>query len=859
MIVLRREGLIFKCGTYPRQVKRGFVSDEFTRHFSKRRMMSMGLLAAVATLALPAQAMGLPSASAQATRNTFGEVGLLDMPSAHMAPDGTLGVNIGDVGNYQRYTIFFQALPWLDTSFRYSRVSGWDGEVPYYDRSFGAKIRLMSERDGIADIAIGMRDVVGTGVYASEYLVASRQLGPFDATIGLGWGRLSSNETIPNPLGEISPSFNARTPPTGAGNFNLSEYFRGPNAGLFGGLQWTTPIDGLKLTAEYSSDDYKIENEFPHGMKVRSPVNVGLTYQALDSLSVMGGWFYGTTYGFNITLSSDPHTSYPSALRIGPAAPPAALRSDAEHQHAQSALHQNVTQIASNDPNGPWLHVPTPTEHARQELLQAFMSGTRSVRNVDINGRSLMIDARFSDNPEKQCRDFAQIALTTTHGPLDVAMNDSEDPSGRTVICSAGEHLAAVEIPTRQPLSPSQDALVENNIRNGLAAQSLEFAGLSLGPSELWLYYENYRYLNSAEAAGRVARMLMAAAPPDVEVFHLIPSYLGVPQREITVLRSGLERHIAANAILDGSKDLGTVRPAPMQNPAFDRTAESRYPAFNLAFDPKLTQHVFDPDAPIQFMVYGDVTALLQILPGLVLSTEVTGTIWTNYTFTRDAGSALPHVRTDLLQYLKHGKYGISGMELNYRTRLTPNIFVEARGGLLEDMFAGAGGQVIWQPENFNRFTVGADLYHVWQRDYQRLFGLRDYQVTTGHVSLYYHSPWYGMNYAVHYGRYLAGDRGATFEITRHFASGVEIGAWATFTNVPSQTFGEGSFDKGIIIHIPLQWGLPISSQSSYDLHLSSLTRDGGQRLSGDDSLYTVTNENSSGELMEHLDEIVDP
>jgi hypothetical protein len=178
-------------------------------------------------------------------------------------------------------------------------------------------------------------------------------------------------------------------------------------------------------------------------------------------------------------------------------------------------------------------------------------------------------------------------------------------------------------------------------------------------------------------------------------------------------------------------------------------------------------------------------------------------------------------------------------------------------------MFMGVGGQVLWRPAD-TRLAFGADIYQVWQRAYNRLFGLQrfngeHYGVLTGHISAYYNSPWYGLNFAVHAGQYLAGDRGATFEITRRFSSGIEIGAWATFTNVPSSKFGEGSFDKGIIVHIPFEWGLPIWSQSSYDIHMNSLTRDGGQRLAGDDSLYGVTDSTSYGEIVDHLDDFREP
>ena len=55
-------------------------------------------------------------------------------------------------------------------------------------------------------------------------------------------------------------------------------------------------------------------------------------------------------------------------------------------------------------------------------------------------------------------------------------------------------------------------------------------------------------------------------------------------------------------------------------------------------------------------------------------------------------------------------------------------------------------------------------------------------------------------------GRYLAGDWGATFALDRRFANGWKIGAFFTLTNVSAARFGEGSFDKGIRMTIPLSW-----------------------------------------------------
>ena len=80
-----------------------------------------------------------------------------------------------------------------------------------------------------------------------------------------------------------------------------------------------------------------------------------------------------------------------------------------------------------------------------------------------------------------------------------------------------------------------------------------------------------------------------------------------------------------------------------------------------------------------------------------------------------------------------------------------------------------------------------------------------------------------------------------TFQVSRRFSTGVEIGVFATKTNVSAQRFGEGSFDKGIFIHIPLTWVLPIHSQTSLNELLRPVQRDGGQVLNGDATLLEST------------------
>jgi hypothetical protein len=137
----------------------------------------------------------------------------------------------------------------------------------------------------------------------------------------------------------------------------------------------------------------------------------------------------------------------------------------------------------------------------------------------------------------------------------------------------------------------------------------------------------------------------------------------------------------------------------------------------------------------------------------------------------------------------------------------------------------------------------------VRQRDFDQLFTLRDYDVVTGHASLYWDTGWHGVSAQVDVGRYLAGDWGGTLKLKRRFSNGWELGAFATFTDVSSSEFGEGSFDKGIILTIPLDWALPFESRSQWSTVIRPLTRDGGQRLLIANRLYPTVEDMGREEL----------
>ena len=226
-----------------------------------------------------------------------------------------------------------------------------------------------------------------------------------------------------------------------------------------------------------------------------------------------------------------------------------------------------------------------------------------------------------------------------------------------------------------------------------------------------------------------------------------------------------------------------------------------------------------------------------QLAPGLKISGTVRKSVLTNLTDNnRRSNSVLPRVHSDWPLYDFAGQNGhIHELALSYNSNLAPGLYSRVRGGLLEPFFAGVGGELLYKPAHWP-IGIGIDIHRVRKRNYDMRFDLLDYETTVGHISLYYDAG--GMfDIEVNAGRYLAGDWGATTTISRVFGSGWEVGGYATLTDVPFATFGEGSFDKAIFVSIPIDWIISKPTQAQRILTLRPITRDGGANLASARSL----------------------
>jgi len=183
-------------------------------------------------------------------------------------------------------------------------------------------------------------------------------------------------------------------------------------------------------------------------------------------------------------------------------------------------------------------------------------------------------------------------------------------------------------------------------------------------------------------------------------------------------------------------------------------------------------------------------------------------------------------VRSDVKDYLRNfeNRIIIGRAQFDYHINPKKNHHVMLSGGILEEMFNGLGIEYLYF-DTMKSYALGFELFHVKKRDYKLRFGSLDYQTNTGFLNFYYRNNFIiPFDAKVSYGKYLAGDLGATFELSRRYKNGAELGVFASFTNVTAEQFGEGTFDKGIFFNIPIY-------KNFVNYSWRPLTKDPGARL----------------------------
>jgi hypothetical protein len=184
--------------------------------------------------------------------STTGQTGLINMPDARVADDGTFRLGASYFRPYETFWSSVTFLPRLELSGRYTVIRGLSGGLgqgfgDYKDKAFDAKGVVLEEGRWWPNLALGAQDFTGTGVFKANYATASKHIGNTDYTVGYGTDRID---------------------------------------GVFGGMRHTFGWNrNLSLVVEYDANDY--QHDFRAGESGADTRDGGWTY----GVEYRKGWF----------------------------------------------------------------------------------------------------------------------------------------------------------------------------------------------------------------------------------------------------------------------------------------------------------------------------------------------------------------------------------------------------------------------------------------------------------------------------------------------------------------------------------------------------------------------------------------
>lgn len=378
------------------------------------------------------------------------------------------------------------------------------------------------------------------------------------------------------------------------------------------------------------------------------------------------------------------------------------------------------------------------------------------------------------------------------------------------------------------------------SLNRSLREESILIQSADLKDDEVEVIIAQNRFRSFPRAIGRTARITSALTSPSVKRIRVIPMNGDLEVYSMEISKEDFQKlddkEVSKNELFYKTKFL-SVDPGNYLDNEFVPNVNFPEVFFNMS--PSLRHQIGGPEAFYLGQLWWKINAKVKFNRGLTLHSVLGINLYNNFDeFKNPSYSQIPHVRSDVQEYLSEGENNIARLKLDYMWSPYKDFFARLDLGYLEEMFGGFGGELYYRPFSKN-FSTSIQLHKVKQREYKQRFGFKDYEVETGHVGLYYDFP-KGINAQILVGKYLAGDKGATLDLSRRFKNGFTLGVFATKTDLSAEEFGEGSFDKGFYFSIPMDLFFTNYRQGDIAFGLHPLTKDGGAILNHMNPLYSL-------------------
>ena len=231
----------------------------------------------------------------------YGGTGLMETPTARIMKEGRFRIGVGQVDPYRYYYGAISPFSFLEIDGRVTEAVGFPagdmsklGYGSDKDKAVDLKFQFLKEGKYWPALALGIMDPQGTRLFASQYIVASKQFYPFDITIGFGNGRYGKK-----PLPSLGETMRLEI-------FQDNTSWR-TDGQFFGGIQFAM-TDSVMFMAEYNPIKYENGSIMAPGYftsPVPSKFNFGLRWKPWDWLEADLSYQRGNQIGVNVSMAFD--------------------------------------------------------------------------------------------------------------------------------------------------------------------------------------------------------------------------------------------------------------------------------------------------------------------------------------------------------------------------------------------------------------------------------------------------------------------------------------------------------------------------------------------------------------------------
>jgi hypothetical protein len=402
-------------------------------------------------------------------------------------------------------------------------------------------------------------------------------------------------------------------------------------------------------------------------------------------------------------------------------------------------------------------------------------------------------------------------------------------------------------IGARPPRAKGREA--ERRIQAALRSASLPVQAVRIDDDQATVWLDRVPDDPPARTAGRIARIMAARAPADVERLTVVLGPGELAGSAVSFLRADLERagrHAGSPAEIWRTTELDRAATAG----AAPGLAADHW---DLRITPRLEQSLSGRSGFYAYRTTLDFAMVNGLSNGIVSGTGLRFNVADNLEGRLGTPDPrLPVVRSDIARYAADTPVTFDHLYAAWLWNPVSDWHTRISGGFLDEMFSGLEGEVLYRPFGA-RWAAGFDADLVAKRVPGSLIYVEPQRFATGHASFYYESN-DGLTHGVlRAGRYLAGDIGSTIELSRSFDGGVRIGAYATLTNA-----GGRNLDNGITIRVPIG-PLPLAGRAlAPEVAIRTLGRDAGQRVDQPLRLYDLTGAASVGRIVGSWDRLLE-